>query len=228
MAFAKQHGLPIWQLQQLLDFEGFSWVDIPYIGYTHIQLQIPGIQGYDKDILVFIQNDSRYSEGIPVVLGALHIKDIIEAAMREELGYLGGAWEMGTLGTFVLARIVQLGETPMIQQVDHYIGLTRNITFPPMQVHKTEGMAKIPVLSKHLNMIMEPLPVREAIDGVEAIASYETFKQGCNRLTIGLQNGTRDKIVLKKGTKVARVTVANAVPPILPRAQVQMKMNSSM
>ena len=54
MAFAKQHGLPIWQLQQLLDFEGFSRVDIPYIGYTPIKLKIPGIQGYDKDILVFI------------------------------------------------------------------------------------------------------------------------------------------------------------------------------
>ena len=29
MAFVKRHGLPIWQLQQLLDFEGFGGVDIP-------------------------------------------------------------------------------------------------------------------------------------------------------------------------------------------------------
>ena len=52
------HGLPIWQLQQLLDFKGFGGVDIPYIGYTQVWLQIPGIQGYNKDILVFIQKDS--------------------------------------------------------------------------------------------------------------------------------------------------------------------------
>ena len=45
MAFAKCHNLPIWQLQQLLDFEGFGGVDIPYIGYTQIQLQIPGYFG---------------------------------------------------------------------------------------------------------------------------------------------------------------------------------------
>ena len=50
---------------------------------------------------------------------------------------------------------------------------------------------------------MEPLPLREAIEGVKAILSYETFKQGESRLTIGLQNGTREKIVLKKGTRVA-------------------------
>ena len=55
-----------------------------------------------------------------------------------------------------------------------------------MQVYKTVGVAKIPVLRKRLNVIMEPLPIREAIDGVEAIASYETFKQGGNRVTIGL------------------------------------------
>ena len=89
-----------------------------------------------------------------------------------------------------------------------------------MRVHKTVGVAKNPVLSKHLNVIAQPLPLREAIDGVEAITSYETFKQGGNRLTIGLQNCTRENIILRKGTKVARVAVArvavaNVVPPML-------------
>ena len=111
MVFAKHHGLPIWQLQQLLDFEGFGSMDIPYIGYTQIQLQIPGVKDYDKDILVFIQKDSRYSGQ---VLGILHIKDVIQSATREELVKLGDAWEVGTLGSFVLARIAQLENTLMI------------------------------------------------------------------------------------------------------------------
>ena len=105
MAFVKCHGLPIWQLQQLLDFEGFGGVDIPYIGYTQIQLRIPGVEDYDKHILVFIQKDSHYLEQVPVILGTLHIKDVIQLATREELVKLGGAWEVGTLGSFVLARI---------------------------------------------------------------------------------------------------------------------------
>ena len=105
MAFAKCHNLPIWQLQQLLDFEGFRGIDIPYIGYTQIQLQIPGVKDYDKDILVFIQKDSHYLKHVPVILGTLHIKDVIQSATREELVKLGDAWEVGTLGSFVLARI---------------------------------------------------------------------------------------------------------------------------
>ena len=85
---------------------------------------------------------------------------------------MGDTWEKGTFGSFVSARIAQLEEAPMIHQVDHYVRLTRNVTLAPMKVHKTVGIAKIPVLSKRLNVITEPLPIREAINEVEAIASY--------------------------------------------------------
>ena len=178
-------------------------------------MKIPGIKDYDKDILVFIQKDSRYYKQVPVVLGTLHIKDVIQSASKEELVKLGDAWEMGTLGSFVSAKIAQLNKTPMINQVDHYVRLTRKITLPPMQVHKMVRVAKIPILSKRLNVMTESLPAREVIEGVEAVSSYETFKQGGNRVTIGLQNMTREKIILKKGTKIARVSAANIVPPML-------------
>ena len=128
---------------------------------------------------------------------------------------LGDAWEMGTLGSFISARIAQLNETPMINQVDHYVRLTRNITLPPMQVHKMVGVAKILILSKRLNLMTESLPAREAIEGVEAVPSYKTFKRGGNRVTIGLQNLTQEKIILKKGIKITRVSAANIVPPML-------------
>ena len=150
-----------------------------------------------------------------MVLGTLHIKDVIQSATREELVKLGDAWEMGTLGSFVLARIAQLENTPMINQVDHYVRLTQKVTLALMQVHKTVGIAKIPILSKRLNVMTESLPAQEAIEGVKAITSYETFKQGGNRVTIGLQIMTWEKITLKKGTKVTRVAAANIISPML-------------
>ena len=130
-----------------------------------------------------------------------NIKDVIQLATREKLVKLEDAWKMGTLGSFMLARIAQLENTPMINQVDHYVRLTRKVTLALMQVHKTVGITKIPILSKRLNVMTESLPAREAIEGVEAITSYETFKQGGNRVTIGLQNITREKITLKKGLR---------------------------
>ena len=190
-------------------------MDIPYIGYTQIQLQIPGVKDYDKDILVFIQKDNRYSEQVPVILGTLHIKDVIQSATREELVKLVDAWEVGTLGSFVSAKIAQLENAPMVNQIDHYVRLTQKVTLPPMQVHKTVGVAKIPILSKRLNVMIESLLAQEAIEGVETVSSYETFKQGGNRVTFGLQNMMREKIILKRGTRVAHALAANIVPTML-------------
>ena len=78
----------------------------------------------------------------------------------------------------------------MIDQIDHYIRLTRDVTIPTMQVQKTIGIIKIPILTKRLNVMMEALPHREEIKGIEAIPSYETFKQGGSRVIIGLNNTT--------------------------------------
>ena len=78
----------------------------------------------------------------------------------------------------------------MVNQIDHYIRLTMDVTIPAMQVQKTISIAKIPILTKRLNVMMEALPHREEIKGIEAIPSYETFKKGGSRVIIGLNNTT--------------------------------------
>ena len=60
------------------------------------------------------------------------LKDVIHSATKEEMANLGETWEMGKLGSFVSARRAQLEETPMIQQIDHYVRLTRKVTLAPM------------------------------------------------------------------------------------------------
>ena len=215
MEFVKRHNLPIFQLQQLLDFEGFGGVDIPYIGYTKLTLNIPEIEGFKREILAFVQKDSKYSAEAPLIIGTLHINETLACATAEELGKLSPAWYAGALGSQVLAKLAQLEERPMIDQTDHYIRLMRDVTIPAMRVQKTIGITKIPILTKRLNVMMEALPHKEEIKGIEAIPSYETFKQGGSRVIIGLNNTTQEKITLKKGTKVAKVFAANVIPPML-------------
>ena len=110
-------------------------------------------------------------------------------ATTEELGKLSSAWYAGALGSQVLAKLAQL-ERPMIDQIDYYVRLMRDVTIPEIQVQKTIGIAKIPILTKRLNVMTEALPHREEIKGIEAIPSYETFKQGGKRIIIGLNNTT--------------------------------------
>ena len=168
MEFVKRHNLPIFQLQQLLDFEGFRGVDIPYIGYTELTLNIPGIEGFKREILAFVQKYSKYSAEVPLIIGTLHINEILACATAEELGKLSPAWYAGALGSQVLAKLAQLEERPMIDQIDHYVRLMRDVTVPAMQVQKTIGIAKIPILTKRLNVMTEALPHKEEIKRIEA------------------------------------------------------------
>ena len=124
-------------------------------------------------------------------------------ATAEELGKLSLAWYAGALGSQVLAKLEQLEERPLIDQIDHYVRLMRDVIIPAMQVQKTISVTKIPV-----NVMTKALPHREEIKGIEAIPSYETFKQGGNKIIKGLNNTTQEKITLKRGTKVAKVFVA--------------------
>ena len=91
MGFVKRHDLPIFQLQQLLYFEGFGGVDIPYIGYTELTLNIPEIEGFKREILAFVQKDSKYSVEVPLIIGTLHINEILACATAGELGKLSPA-----------------------------------------------------------------------------------------------------------------------------------------
>ena len=50
---------------------------------------------------------------------------------------------------------------------------------------------------------------------IKAIPSYDYLEQGSSKVNITLQNCTRQRIKLKKGTKVTLIMSANVVPPAL-------------
>ena len=79
-------------------------IDIPYLGYTEINSQVPGVNALNEDILVVIQNDSAYSSRVPIALGTLHIDMVIEKATAKELQNLGKEWKMGVLGAKLQAH----------------------------------------------------------------------------------------------------------------------------
>ena len=140
--FEDKLGLPCRQLQQLLEIEGSRGIDVPYLGYTEVNLQVPGVKALKEDILVVIQNDSAYSSRVPITLGTLHIDMIIEKATSEELQHLGKEWKMGVLGAKIEARQAKLeGKIPpMIDQIDHETKLSWNVTIHPRNAAKSTGV----------------------------------------------------------------------------------------
>ena len=216
-SFVEKLGLPHRQLQQLLEIEGSRGIDVPYLGYTEVNFQVPGVKALNGDILVVIQNDSTYSSQVPITLGTLHIDMVIEKATTEELQNLGKEWKMGILSVKIQARQARLeGKIPsMIDQVDHDIKLSCNVTIQPRKALKSTGVVQLPALSEWLNVTVEPMQNIGNFHDVHAIESYTTVKPGTKRVAVALVNNSGEKVTLKKGTKIGWLKAANVVPPSL-------------
>ena len=80
------------RLEILLEIEGSVRVDVPYLEYIEVDLQIPEIKTFSEDVLMLVYPDNKYSHKVPVVLITLHIDALLEVAMEEELKYLTPAW----------------------------------------------------------------------------------------------------------------------------------------
>ena len=66
----KELGLEIQPLGQLLELEGTGGAAIPYLGFVEVNLQIPGIRGYNEDVLLLAIPTMAYAEGVPVMVGS--------------------------------------------------------------------------------------------------------------------------------------------------------------
>ena len=73
-------------------------------------LDVPEIEGFKREILDFVQKDIRYSKEVPLIIGTLHINEILACVTFEELGKLSPSWYTGALGSQVLVEITQLKE----------------------------------------------------------------------------------------------------------------------
>ena len=78
-------ALKIHPLDRLLELEGPGGLAIPYLGYVEVNLQIPGIKGYNKDVLLLVITTTTYSEKMPVMVGCKIIGRVRGMIMKGEL-----------------------------------------------------------------------------------------------------------------------------------------------
>ena len=84
LRLAKKLGLKIYQLDTLLDIEGFGGNYVPYLGYVGARLQVKGISGMDEDSLFLVVPDSNYTRRVPISIGTVHIERCLQLLKEEE------------------------------------------------------------------------------------------------------------------------------------------------
>ena len=78
-------ALKIYPLDRLLELEGTRGSPIPYLGYVEVNLQIPGIMGYNEDILLLVILTMTYAEKVLFMMGSKIIDRVMGMITKGEL-----------------------------------------------------------------------------------------------------------------------------------------------
>ena len=96
--------MKIYQLDTLLDIEGFGGNDVPYLGYVEAQLQVKGILGMDKDSLFLVVPDSNYNKRVPISISTVHIERCLQLLKEEEIPNVTHPWEIAIFQKQILKK----------------------------------------------------------------------------------------------------------------------------
>ena len=63
------------------------------LGYVIVQVQVDGVQGYDKgQIALVILDESKFTEQVPIILGTPAISRVVNVMKEKEIDALGMPW----------------------------------------------------------------------------------------------------------------------------------------
>ena len=85
----KKLQLPVQSLETILNIEGIGGVRVPYYGIVKCQLGLPKIEGFQRDVLMLIIDNSPYGKKVPIQLGILHIDMILKVTAQNPSIKLG-------------------------------------------------------------------------------------------------------------------------------------------
>ena len=108
--FCEDLTLQIQLLGRLLELEGMGGSAIPYLGYVKINVQIPGINNYNEDVLLLAISATTYSKKVPVMVGSKILNQAMGVTTKGELVKATMTWKQAHFGP-VMSRSLQLPYT---------------------------------------------------------------------------------------------------------------------
>ena len=103
--FCKDLALPIQPLGWLLELEGTGGAAIPYLGFVEVNLQIPGIRNYNKDVLLLVIPTMTCSRMVPGVVGSKIIDKALSLMTAGELAVAIKTWRQDHFGAVMLGSL---------------------------------------------------------------------------------------------------------------------------
>ena len=170
------------QLQSILRIEGSGGLEVPYLGYVEVQLELPKIKAFNHDVLLLIVPDSAHMQSTPITLGTLHIDMAIKMATKKELENLNKQWQRSSVATRLNMRemqVVDVEEAQTVSQLDSSVKLAKDVTVGPLETVEMKGILwKTPNHYKRMNVVVDKLPGQKSDRDIVVVAQLQILKAG--------------------------------------------------
>ena len=195
------------------------------LGYVIVQVQVEGVQGYNKDQIALVVLDlSNFMAWVPVILGTPTISCVVNVMKEKEIDALVTPWANAWVAHLLSVQRVTatVEDNPAVGKSipNEYeeVVITKNTeTIDAFSSHVIPVKAEKAYTGERINVMTQALQVEDGSlpQGLTMQNAYTELRTGRKNAVVVVRNSTAYLHTLKKKTLVAQAVVATAVPELL-------------
>ena len=133
--YCYEQGYKIQLLKHLVTIEGSWGASVPYLGYVGVRMHIPGINSFNRDVLMLISpTTTRYHQRVPIMVGSHVIDQVTSCISEKELLSLSQSWITAYEST-ILSKAISISDPDFnLDQVKGSVMISEEVTIPTLQI----------------------------------------------------------------------------------------------
>ena len=211
--WVEQAGLPIYELENLVDILQAGGSCLDYEGYTEVTITSDEIPGLNYTFPVLIVPYTEYHDYVPLTLGTKTLYYLHDSGILDTEERLPTSWNYARKDIELKRKLEGQPEKPL--------GFAKNqkaVKIGPSQTKTFHCLAKAQTYGMTVNVIVEPMEESQLPPGLECQYSYSEIQAGSSKIAVSIRNHSQKVLKIPKGVKIGQIFTANQVPKILNNA----------
>jgi len=177
--------------------------------FTIVNVQFPGIQDYNQDVVALITRNTEFSYDVPIIIGSGVLRHAINVLRESEIDQLATPWAMARTAVLLTNQQATIED----QKPTGAMGrLTKDEDLEPLTTKTVRCHCRELRLTERANISVSPPKGRQPISGLKVIPTYTDIQAGQSTVEVVVQNLTCRPLRLCRSTKLVYVELANQIP----------------
>ena len=173
-------------MEHLVPIEGSWGASVPYLGYVGVGMHIPGINSFDRDVLMLVSSTTaQYYQRAPIQVGSCGTDQVTSCISVKVLQSLSQSWKTAYVSTIILEAMSVSDPDFDLDQVRGRVVNSEKVTIPASQITIVKGLTMITGHHKHIHVLVE---LSNKYMNVFVLGNTFELKPGNSHIEVVIQN----------------------------------------